>query len=192
MLPSAVQTNQETPDLSTHLPQKALHSGYETTFVTRVELSDEGLKALKERLLQIVQNFQGESVLTEDWGKKKLAYSIKKETRGNYTYLVYTGRSSVVSEIERHLRIQEHVLRFLTVHLSSEFDAVQFRQQRAEIHAAAKRREEERELRREERNAERRGFSYDDRSDYRRHDHDEREDTALSLGDDSADDGLEE
>jgi small subunit ribosomal protein S6 len=138
--------------------------GYETTIITRPELSDDGLKALQERLKSVVATYTGDVVLSEDWGKRKLAYPIKKETRGHYTYLVYSGKGEVVHEIERNLRLHEHVLRFLTVNLQKEFDADQFRKQRSEIQAAAKRREEEREARREERNAERRG--YDDRRPY--------------------------
>lgn len=149
-------------------------SGYETTFITRPELSDEALKALSERLTQVVGSFQGEVVLTEDWGKRKLAYPITKESRGHYTYMVYTGKGDVVHEIERTLRLQDHVLRFLSVNLEQEFDANEFKKRRTEIQAAAKRREEERAARREERNAERRGYS-DDR-EYRRHDMEDSED----------------
>lgn len=163
-------------------PATGFLPGYETTFITRSELSDESLKSIQERLNQVVGSFGGEVVLTEDWGKKKLAYSIQKETRGHYTYLVYSGKPGVVHEIERNLRLQEHVLRFLTVNLENEFDAPSFKKRRAEIHAAAKKREEEREARREERNAERRGYS-DDRPDYRRHEMDEMDDLASSAGD---------
>lgn len=152
-------------------PAPGLIPGYETTFVTRPELSDEGLKALQERLVQVIGTFGGELVLSEDWGKRKLAYTIQKESRGHYTYLVYSGKGDVVHEIERNLRLHDHVLRFLTVHLDREFDSAQFRKHRSDAHAAAKRREEEREARKEERNAERRGYG-DDRGDFRRHDHD--------------------
>lgn len=155
-------------------------AGYETTFITRPELSDDGLKALSERLSQVVGSFQGEVVLTEDWGKRKMAYPISKESRGHYTYLVYSGKGDIVHEIERNLRLHDHVLRFLTVNLATEFDAAEFKKRRADVHAAAKRREEEREARREERNAERRGYA-DDRSDYRRHDMDDAEDLSSEL-----------
>jgi small subunit ribosomal protein S6 len=144
--------------------------GYETTFITRADLSDEGLKALQDRLVGLLPNYQGELVLTEDWGKRKLAYPITKETRGHYTYIVYTGRGEVVHELERNLRLHDHVLRFLTVNLETEFEPETFRGQRAAVHAAAKRREEEREARREERHAERRHYEHDshDHSDYRK------------------------
>jgi small subunit ribosomal protein S6 len=167
--------------MSNAVPAKL--SGYESTYITRSELSDEALKALQDRLVQVVGSFKGELILTEDWGKRKLAYPIQKESRAQYTYLVYTGQPGVVHEIERNLRLHDHVLRFLTVNLEEEFDAAQFTKRRADIHAAAKRREEEREARREERNAERRG--YDDRGDYRRHESsDDAEDIALGGGED--------
>jgi small subunit ribosomal protein S6 len=136
-------------------------AGYETTFITRSELADDQLKALQEKLNGIVAQYGGELVLSEDWGKRKLAYPITKESRGQYTYMVYSGKGDIVHEMERNLRLHDHVLRFLTVNLATEFDAEHFRKQRADYHAAAKRREEEREARREERMAERRGYSED-------------------------------
>ena len=149
-------------------------AGYETTFITRSELSDEALKTFQDRLSQVVGNYGGGMVLSEDWGKRKLAYSIQKESRGHYTYFVYTGKGDIVHEIERNLRLHDHVLRFLTVNLEKEFDSAAFQKQRADVHAAAKRREEEREARREERNAERRGYE-DRRTDYQ----DESEDLSM-------------
>ena len=96
--------------------------GYETTFVTKVDLTDEALKTLKDRLFGIVKAYGGELVYEEDWGKRKFAYPIEKETRGQYTYFVYTGRGDVVAEIERNLRLHESLLRFMTVNLAKEFD----------------------------------------------------------------------
>lgn len=96
--------------------------GYETTFITRVDLSDDALKALKDRLAAVVKSFNGELVYEEDWGKRKFAFPIEKETRGQYTYMVYTGKGDVVAELERNLRLHESTLRFMTVNLSKEFD----------------------------------------------------------------------
>jgi small subunit ribosomal protein S6 len=70
----------------------------------------------------VVKAYGGELVYEEDWGKRKFAYPIEKETRGQYTYFVYTGRGDVVAEIERNLRLHESLLRFMTVNLAKEFD----------------------------------------------------------------------
>jgi small subunit ribosomal protein S6 len=95
--------------------------GYETTLITRVDLSDDGLKSLKDRLFTIVKEFGGEVVAEEDWGKRKFAYPIQKEVRGHYTHFVYSAKGDVVHEIERNLRLHESVLRFMTVNLAKEF-----------------------------------------------------------------------
>ncbi len=139
--------------------------GYETTYITRSDLSDDGLKTLNERVKAIIANYGGEIVMNEDWGKKKMAYPIEKESRGHYTYVVYTGKGEVVHEIERNLRIHDNIMRFLTVNLEKEFDAGKFTKRREEMKEAAKKRDAEREARREERFAERRGG--DDRGERR-------------------------
>ncbi len=148
--------------MSTTAPAGKL-PGYETTVITRAEMSDENLKALQEKLNGVIGSFGGELVLTEDWGKRKLSYPIQKETRAQYTYLVYTGKGEIVHEMERNLRLHDHVLRFLTVNLEKEFEGEGFKKKRTDMQAAAKRREEEREARREERAAERRG-QYEERA----------------------------
>lgn len=125
--------------------------GYETTFITKSEMSDEALQALQTRLTGVISQYGGELVLSEDWGKRKLAYPIAKEARGQYTYFVYTGKGDVVHEMERNLRLNDQVLRFLSVNLDKEFNAEGFKKSRADQQAAAKKREEEREARREER-----------------------------------------
>lgn len=158
-------------------PQTSIPAGYETTIITRSELSDEALKTIQNRLIEVIGTFKGEVVINEDWGKRRLAYPIKKESRGHYTYLVYTGVGDVVHEIERNLRMQEHVLRFLSVNLGKDFEPAQFQKRRSDLQAAAKRREEEREARKEERNAEKRMSQGDDRGSYRRSEMEDRDDT---------------
>ncbi len=116
--------------------------GYETVFVTRTDLPDPGLKALHDKVKNIIIQHEGEFVLSEDWGKRKLAYVIKKETRGHYHYFVYTGKNNVVQELERNLRIHEHVLRFLSVHLGDEFVPSKFVEARNNYHVSQKLREE--------------------------------------------------
>lgn len=104
-----------------------LMPAYETTFITRNELTDDQLKTLTDRIANVIKNYGGEILHSEDWGKRKLAYPIKKETRGQYTFLMYTGKGDVVKEVERNLRISEHVLRFLSVTLGKEFDVTTYK-----------------------------------------------------------------
>ena len=132
-------------------------AGYEMTYIARNEIAEDALRALREKLAGIVTLHKGEVVMTEDWGKKKLAYPIGKESRGHYNYIVFTGDNAVVAEIERNLRIHEHVLRFLTVNLAQEFDAEAFKKKRAEFKA---KKEREREMN-DERHSRRRDYHDD-------------------------------
>jgi small subunit ribosomal protein S6 len=122
--------------------------GYETTIITRVDQTDDALKTFKDRLFNIIKDFNGEVVYQEDWGKRKFAFPILKEIRGQYTHIVYTGESGVVAELERNLRLNESTLRFMTVNLSKEFNKEVYmkelgagttlkREERAETSAAA-------------------------------------------------------
>jgi small subunit ribosomal protein S6 len=138
--------------------------GYETTFITKTEISDEMLKTLCEKIVGIIKDFKGEVIAQEDWGKKKLAYSIEKESRGHYTHLVYTGEGAVVAEIERNLRLNENVVRFLTIRVAAEFNEENYKKHKEAMVQATKKRDEEREARREARES--RDGS---REDYREH-----------------------
>lgn len=142
-------------------------AGYETTFITRNEMGEDALKTLIERLKGAVAGFQGEVVHSEDLGNKKLAYKIEKEARGRYTYLVYTGTGNVVAEVERNLRLNDQVLRFLSVNIGENFSMDTFKKYREDMKVAAKKRDEERAIRKEEmKKAAERRYSRDDMSDY--------------------------
>ena len=135
---------------------KAKVAGYETTFITRAEMTDEQLKALQDKVKDVITSFQGEVVAFEDWGTKKLAYKIEKESRGRFSHFVFTALGNAVAEIERNLRLNDFVMRFLSVNVAKEFNADEYAARKELIKLQAKKREEEREARREERNAERR------------------------------------
>jgi len=136
----------------TDTQNNSLLPGYEATVVTRTNMTDDALKVLIEKLYGVVKSFKGEVLETEDWGKKRLAYNIQKEVRGHYTYFVFNGTQGVVEELERNMRIQENVLRYLTVKLEDEFDFPKFKKNKE---LARERIEEERKF------AEKREFSRD-------------------------------
>ncbi len=117
-----------------------LLSGYETTFITRIDMTEDALKALKDKIEGVIKASGAELVYQEDWGKRRLAYPIQKETRGQYTHYVYTGEKGLVAEIERNLRLQEPVLRFLTIQIGKEFDKEKY--MAATVNGTALKREE--------------------------------------------------
>ena len=90
---------------------------YETIFILKQDvLEDERAKVL-ERIHSIVEKLEGHILETDEWGKRRLAYRIRKNTHGFYFYYRLLGYNDLVLEMERNLRILEPVLKFLTVKL---------------------------------------------------------------------------
>ena len=95
---------------------------YETFFIIDPDLTEEALTLASEKIKGIV-NANGGGVLTYvPWGKKKLAYPVKKRTQGLYILMEYGGGPELVAELERNMRLDERVLKFITVKLEDRFD----------------------------------------------------------------------
>lgn len=88
---------------------------YETILIAHVDLSEDELSNLIARYGGIVTGQKGILVKVERWGKRRLAYLIKKQTRGFYILIDYAGVSAVVNELERNLKIDDKILKFMTV-----------------------------------------------------------------------------
>jgi small subunit ribosomal protein S6 len=88
---------------------------YETVVIAHVDLSEDELSALISRYGSIVTGQKGILVKVERWGKRKLAYMIGKQTRGFYILIDYAGISAVVTELERNLKIDDKILKFMTI-----------------------------------------------------------------------------
>ena len=97
-------------------------NSYETTYILRPGLSESDASLVHQKIDNVIQKFQGQLKTRDDWGIKEMAYPIKKEGSGRYTVAVYTGVGGVVEEIERHFRISDDVLRFITVSVAPEYD----------------------------------------------------------------------
>ena len=95
---------------------------YETIFIIDPDLSEEGRAPLFERLKDLFPQHNGLLVMVDEWGAKKLAYEIKKKARGYYVRLDYCGTGILVNEIERFFRIDDRVLKYMTVLLEENVD----------------------------------------------------------------------
>lgn len=76
-------------------------------------------KEIVDRLRATVEKSEGTIVGVDEWGKKKMAYEIKKESEGVYTVITFTATPPALSEVERVLSITDEVLRFKTKRLKS-------------------------------------------------------------------------
>jgi small subunit ribosomal protein S6 len=93
---------------------------YETIYIVKPDLTEEELKTLTDKVQDVIANNNGDLKRLEDWGIRKLAYVIKKSPRGRYVYLRYDGVETLVAELERRLRLDDRILRYLTVKIEKE------------------------------------------------------------------------
>ena len=127
---------------------------YETILIIDPDLSDEGRSPLIERIGQLIPQ-QGGLVVEEDhWGARRLAYDIKRKQRGYYLRLDYCGTGPLVTELERFCRIDDRVLKFMTVQLAETVDVEQIQAEMAERAAAKEAKEAEKRAAKEAKEAE--------------------------------------
>ena len=95
---------------------------YETIYILRPDMPEDGMIQVNERLSGILDR-EGAKILKHDvWGKKKLAFEVKKHPKGVYVYLNYLGKPEAIREIERNLRLIEPVLSYQTVKIAENVD----------------------------------------------------------------------
>ena len=88
---------------------------YETLLLFNPDLGEEEHKAALEVLTGVLTREQSEILLVDDWGMRELAYPVKKQMRGHYVRLEYLAKPETIHELERNIRINEPVFRFVTV-----------------------------------------------------------------------------
>ena len=104
-------------------------NNYETVFILTPDLSEAQVKEAVAKFVDILKGEGAEIVNEENWGIKKLAYSINKKTTGFYQFVEFKAQPTVIATLETQFRRDENVLRFLT-----------FRQDKFAAEYAAKRR----------------------------------------------------
>lgn len=88
---------------------------YESVFIARQDISAAQVDSLADSFANIIAERGGQVKKKEYWGLKNLAYRIKKNRKGHYTLFNIDAPASAVQEMERNMRLNEDVLRYLTV-----------------------------------------------------------------------------
>ena len=88
---------------------------YETIYVLRSDVDSEAAERIQARVAEAVEREHGKLVKVESWGRRRLAYPVGKLRRGVYVYVKYVGGGGLVAEVERNLKLQETVVKFMTV-----------------------------------------------------------------------------
>ncbi|NLW16416.1 MAG: 30S ribosomal protein S6 [Firmicutes bacterium] len=88
---------------------------YETMFIMKPEFDKEQAQAVVDRYVDIIKNNGGTVDKVSDWGKRRLAYEVKKYREGIYALINFQSEPAVAAELERNFKISEDVIRYLII-----------------------------------------------------------------------------
>jgi small subunit ribosomal protein S6 len=95
---------------------------YETIYILRPDVTNEVISQVNTKMRGIVEGGGGRLLKVENWGKRKLAYEVKKQMKGMYLFFSYLGSAGLVEELERNLRLTDPVIRYYSVKLTENVD----------------------------------------------------------------------
>ena len=150
---------------------------YEHVFLARQDLSAQQVEELTNQFKGVIEQMGGKVPKTEYWGVKSLSFRMRKNRKAHFTLLNVEAAAGVLSEVERQERINEDVLRFMTVRVDE-----------LEEGPSAMMRKVDRDRERDERRDDRRGDDRrgDDRRGDRRRDGRGRDDEGIEVAEDLA------
>jgi small subunit ribosomal protein S6 len=111
---------------------------YEELFIVKPDATDEEIDPLVENLTQLIAKDGGKVQVTEKWGTRKLAYKVGRYLDGYYILLRFEASGATIKEIERRLRVNDLVIKYLTVRLDEEMKWVEKRKKKREARLARK------------------------------------------------------
>jgi small subunit ribosomal protein S6 len=95
---------------------------YETIYIANPNLEDDALNEIIAKFSDIVEKKKGSVVKIDDWGKRKLAYEVKRFDRGHYVLLDFCGFPDAVTELERNLKLDDRIIKYLTVKIEEDVE----------------------------------------------------------------------
>ena len=93
---------------------------YESAILINAALDDEQIEAIIGRIKETILNNGGEIREIENWGRKRLAYTVKKSKIGYYVIIRFNAPTNLVSKLERFYSLDEYILRYLTISLDKD------------------------------------------------------------------------
>ena len=110
---------------------------YETFIILDPDLAAEQRAPVIERVKEIMAQMGGFLVRIDEWGSRKMAYTIRKKERGFYVRFDYCGSGRMVNEMERFFRIDERILKYMTVLVDAQPNIDRIREEMAKAEAEA-------------------------------------------------------
>ena len=96
---------------------------YELLTILNADLSEEDLESMTEKITQCIKKEGGDTGGVDKWGKRRLAYEIKKTKKGFYLLIQFSCEPHVIKEIEKGLKFVDGIVRFMTLAVSDKVDS---------------------------------------------------------------------
>lgn len=93
---------------------------YEVMYIAAPETAEDDVVKLNDTIVQLVEKEGGTVVSTDIMGRRKLAYPINKKTEGHYTLFEINGSGQEIAELERRMRVNDAVIRYITVRVDED------------------------------------------------------------------------
>jgi small subunit ribosomal protein S6 len=127
--------------LKTH--SKMFQRSYETVFILTPVLSDVQMKDTVDKFVNLLKEEGADVINVENWGLKKMAYTIEKKTTGFYVLVEFKGDPTIIKKFELEIRREEKVMRFLTTVLDKHAIVYADRRRKGEFNKKVEAKEEQ-------------------------------------------------
>jgi small subunit ribosomal protein S6 len=111
---------------------------YEEMFIVRPDATEEVIDPIIDQLTKFINGHGGKVEKTDKWGKRRLAYRVEKCDEGFYVLMTFSATPDTVFEVERRLRVNDAVIKFLTTRIDERMKVAEKRKKKAEKRAARK------------------------------------------------------
>src|SRR6476659_10414541 len=95
---------------------------YETIYILRPDSTSDVIAVVNQKVRGVIEAGGGNLLKIDNWGKRKLAYEVKKQLKGIYLFFSYLGTAGLVEEVERNLRLTDSVIRYYSVKIAENVD----------------------------------------------------------------------
>ena len=94
---------------------------YETVFIIKPELPDDKVNEVLEKIKGIISSCDGNVVLTDSWGRRRLAYNIGKNKEGNYFLLQFSAAPEITGELDKYFKTSDNIIRHMVIRFKKSF-----------------------------------------------------------------------
>jgi small subunit ribosomal protein S6 len=95
---------------------------YETIYILRPDSTSDVIALVNQKVRGVIESGGGTLLKIDNWGKRKLAYEVKKQLKGIYLFFSYLGEAGLLEEVERNLRLTDSVIRYYSVKIAENVD----------------------------------------------------------------------